>query len=407
MKRRSIVALGLLLGSLAACGDDGGDGSGGGSGGSGSTSTSTGSTGSTTTTATTTGSGGDDAGAGGAGGSGGDATGGSGGEGVGGSGGEGGGGTASCADLPLGSLEDAVEAGDHPCGPVLEAVRGRVGEQTNGSFVVWSRRTDSGLALVVSAAHTLGGGWFGPVGTEVAEGITVPAETGVLRLFVPEPDGTLEPASKPISPLYDLFHLAIPAEEHSGSLGGILPEHDAFIGLVDAQRIPIGDVWPEPAPRTDGLVPLYDPTDATLEPPTFGDPDPGEQVVLVGFPAQGFSVGAFSVGPVLTDDEADAAIAALADAGDEEGFIPYDPEVEFLVRGESQGGMSGGGAFDADGRYLGTLVRASLAPQVPQIVRIVRMSFIEARFRAAVEALDAETLAAVAPFIGGAEPPLE
>jgi hypothetical protein len=398
---RVAISLSTLTFSLLGCGDDTTEGSGG-SGGSPATSTTSATTTSTATTGAT-GTGGEAQGTGGAGG-GGAGTGGSaeGGAGVGGTGT--GGGAEACVDHPIASVEDAVEVPGHPCGPWLEGVRGRVGAQSNGSFVIWSRRTTSGLGLVVSATHTLGPGWFGTPNTAVEEAVVAPADEGVLRLFVPDPAGATR--TEDISPLYDHFHLAIPAEEN-GNLSNILPRHDAFLGLVDRQRYPLedGGAFPSPGPLEEGLLPLHDPHARTLEAPTFAEPVAGEQVLLVGFPAGGFSKGAFSVGPVLDDLEAEAAIAELAAVDDEEGFIAYEPEVELLVRATSLAGMSGGGAFDGEGRLLGTLVRASQTPEVPQIVRLVRMSWIDARYRAALDAADEDTLAAVARFVEGEDPP--
>ena len=292
--------------------------------------------------------------------------------------------SGECAEIDVSSIEDGLGAA-HPCRSWLEAVRGRVGAfSLIGSFTVMSRRTTSKLAVVVSAAHTQGNE-FDSVGTTVAASLVVPATTGVLKLKVPPADGAL--GLPDLSPLYTMFHDAIPAAENNAGLTAIRPRHDFFVGVVDGQRIQYEDgPFPEPADRMGGEVPLYDPTGATTSDARFAAAAAGEQAILVGYPKVGPESGAFSVGRILSDGEATAALAALAAAGDEEGSLAYDPEVEFLVDAVALPGMSGGGVFDRDGRFLGAMVRASSGAHVPTIVRVVRMTFIEGRMAALVAA---------------------
>jgi hypothetical protein len=304
----------------------------------------------------------------------------------------------------LARIEDGLAAAD-TCRTWLDDVRGRVlVSGANGSAVAWSRRTDDGYALVASAVHTLGDGWFGTSGSDVARALVAPETRGVLRLRVPAPD-TAAPQLDSLSSLYSLFHVAIPAGENRDGLRGILPRHDVFLGLTDRSRISDnGGVFPMELERTPGLVALHDPDDHTRLDPILASPASGDLVLLVGYPqdTSQYPRGAYAVGRVLGDAAAVEAISALAVAGDEEGTIPYDAEAEMLVVGDAAPGMSGGGAFLADGTWVGTLVRGS-DPQANlggrRIVRIVRASYLAAQTTAAFRALDETQRLAFAPFL--------
>jgi hypothetical protein len=71
-----------------------------------------------------------------------------------------------------------------------------------------------------------------------------------------------------------------------------------------------------------------------------------------------------------------------------------------FIEGSAITGMSGGGAFDTDGRVVGILVRASTEHPTRQFVRAVRMSYVVARVRQAVEALEPDRRQAVETYLG-------
>jgi hypothetical protein len=146
---------------------------------------------------------------------------------------------------------------------------------------------------------------------------------------------------------------------------------------------------------------LYDPDDVTLTEPTFAEVGGGDVVLVLGYPQAGPHAGVFagSVGRVLGEEEAHAAIDMLQDAGDEEGAIAYDPAAEMLLEARASVGMSGGGVFDVAGRQVGVLVRASDVHDGRQIVRAVRMTHIVIAVEKAFNLLDAATQAAVEPFM--------
>lgn len=304
--------------------------------------------------------------------------------------------TVLCDDGSLHAIVDTIADAD-ACADRVDAVRGRVGRQSVGSFVLWSRRTEGEQALVASALHTLGAGWYGPVGTEITAALEPPQDIGVLRLQVPPADGAL--SFDALSPLYDLYHPDVPAVQHTQDMADILPRHDLFVGLTDPQRLPNLDPFPTPEPLQPGPVPLYDPLDATTSEPTFSAAEAGSTALIIGFPSEGPPDGAFSLGTILDDAEALAAIEELAAAGDEEGSIPYDAEVEMLVVSHAEVGMSGGGAFDDQGRWIGVLVRASTTDGVGPYTRVVRATHIAEGLDEAFSTLSEAEQAAVAPFI--------
>jgi hypothetical protein len=304
----------------------------------------------------------------------------------------------SCDDGQLHPVADTI-ASDDACAAWLDGVRGRVGAQGPGSFVVWDRRTEDQLALVASAMHTLGAGWFADAGAPVEEGLAPPGSLGVLRLSFPPADGDLTLGT--LSPLYDLYHPDVPADQHTVGMADIEPRHDFFVGLTDPQRIAWSGTGPflQPGPREPGPVPVYDPLEATTTPPTWAEAEPDAETLLVGFAADGSESGSFSIGAVLDDAAAEDAIDELAAAGDEEGSIPYDPEVEVLVAAAAAVGMSGGGLFDEQGQWVGVLVRGSTTDGVGPYARAVRASYVVARLEAAHDALPDDASDEVAPFL--------
>jgi hypothetical protein len=303
-----------------------------------------------------------------------------------------------CDAVEVRPIEEGIADGE-ACRTWLELTRGRVGAQSLiGSFAVVSRRTRDGLGLAVSAAHTQGTGAFGAEGTDVEASLAAPADEGTLSFKVPPADGALRVDE--LSPHYVLGHDAIPAAENNPSLTAIHPRHDYFLTIVDRQRLTFdGGAFPTPGPREDERTPLFDPGELTTDDAPWAAATTGERAILIGFPQAGPETGAFSVGEILDDAGAEAALAALADAGDEEGDLAYDPEVEFLVATRAIGGMSGGGVFDGEGRFLGTMVRGSTSETAPPIVRVVRFTYVAARAQAILAAMAPAARDALAPFL--------
>jgi hypothetical protein len=292
----------------------------------------------------------------------------------------------SCDDLT--SLFPVDSVLESPSGSCLEWVNrsyGRAIQATTGSATIWSRRTEHGTALVVGAVHTLGEGWFGPSNTAVTESIVNPGSlTGIARLFLIRPDGT--GPDHLASPWFGLYNPDIAAERNNNLMQDLLPREDFYVAVADSQKLDVSGLPPMVDPIITDAVPMYDPTAATTTDPTWADAVEGDFVLLLGYPQTTGELTA-SVGRVLSDYEAEQAVAALADMGDPEGGVAYDPEAEMIIRGEAIAGMSGGAAVDLEGRLVGILVRATDVHDGEQYVRAVRMSWVVARLAEAFEKL--------------------
>ncbi len=317
-------------------------------------------------------------------------------------------GTVSCATpptvcqpvTPLFSVVEVISDQDHPCREWVYKLQGRVAKNSQASASVWSLRTETGTALVVSALHTLGGGYLGPGGSLIEERLRDPAEEpGATRIFlVKGEDGSVDSLA---SVLFILYNPEVPPEQSGNYLRDILPRHDFFVGVIDSQKVVMEPLPGEPAPLRHEPPVIFDPSGLTTVVPTYADVNPGDAVVLMGYPLADDLAGmlAASIGKVLSDTEAEGAIKELAALGDEEGGIAYDPEAEMIIEGHAVKGMSGGGVYDWAGKQVGIIVRASNEYDGKQYVRAVRMTFVVARLISAYETLSDTERTAVSPYL--------
>lgn len=311
---------------------------------------------------------------------------------------------SATAPLPRQRLEEACRATtllavgevmadeQHPCRPWVEAVAGRVlAQEPLGSAVLWTRRTDRQTGIIAGALHTLG------------------AASGARTLDHAEVAALLDPSAEPPAPrlhwptrgAYDgflspMFLLLLPrSDEPPRPLADTPPRGDFFLAAVDAQRSDAGR--PRFEPLEDGPIPADDPLDATTRSPTWAALAPGARVLLVGVPHDGDLRGreVASTGVALADDEVREALGELARAGDAEAALPYEPTAEAFIEAPATRGMSGGGAFDGEGRLVGVVVRATDRHPTRQLVRVVRMSWIVAELERARAALPAAQRARV------------
>ncbi len=299
-------------------------------------------------------------------------------------------------------VADALADPAHPCHDWVVQTHGRVAGSGSMSAVIWSLDTEAGTGVMLSAIHTLGEGWFGAPGSDVSLSLTDPSlSQGVSRIFLASPGGGAPSSS--VSPMFSLFNPAIPSAETGNQMADILPRHDFYAATLDDQSIETDStsigIETDPLRHAPPLV--DDPDGLTRESPTWADLEGGDLVLCVGYPMVGdfAQQSAASAGRVLDDAEAELAIEALAAAGDEEGQIPYDAEVERLIEGAGLAGMSGGATFDTEGRLVGVLVRASTDLPDVQYLRVVRMSFVVDALIGAYQALDATGQATVAPYL--------
>ncbi|UCG54785.1 MAG: hypothetical protein JSV32_00780, partial [Dehalococcoidia bacterium] len=289
---------------------------------------------------------------------------------------------------PLFSVSEAISNHSLSCWERLYELQGRVAKNSQMSASIWSLNTEAGTALIVSALHTLGEGWLGPGGTLIEERLSDPNEKpGATRIFlVKGEDGSVDNLA---SVLFILYNPEVPPDQSGNFLRDIHPRHDFFVGVIDSQKIVMEPFPGEPAPLRHEPPIIFDPSGLTTTSSTYADTNPGDTVVMMGYPQAGdfASTLAASIGRVLSDEEAEAAIGELAALGDEEGGIPYDPEVEMIIEGHAALGMSGGGAYDSVGRQVGIIVRASDEYNGKQFVRAVRMTFAVSSLLSAYKAL--------------------
>ncbi len=309
--------------------------------------------------------------------------------------------TADCETVTaLFAVGDLLASGSGPCFDWVGSVYGRAILDSIGTAVVFTRANQYQLGLMIGAMHTLGEGYFGAGGTDLPETMSDPAEqSGVARLQLIPQNGSIELPY--LSAMFFLFHPELPAEENNNQLQNILPRHDFYAGIVDSQLFEMGGAAPLPEPLVLAPLPLYDPLGLTIDDPVIRNPQDDEIVLFLGYPRDGDLAGSLAAGAgrTLSNDEAEQVIAQLGTAGDVEGDIEYDPEVEFLIEGASVVGMSGSGVFDRDGNQIGLLVRASDVHDGTQYVRAVRLTFIMDSILSAFETLDPQDQDRVAPFL--------
>ncbi len=310
---------------------------------------------------------------------------------------------ADCADVTsLFAVRDVLVNRDHGCFVWVDETHGRVARSGAASAAIWTRRTEFGTAVMTSAVHTLGVGFLGPGGSEIAQTLRDPSlEHGVARVRLIDEDGI--DSSVFVSPVFVLYNPAIPVGENGNGFADILPEHDFYLAVVDGQRLEDAPLLEVPGPLSNEGPRLYDPAMRADVEPTFAASSADALVLIMGYPADGHGNSGTplcaSVGRVLSDAEAVSAVVALAAAGDEEGGIAYDAEVEMIIEGSAAGGMSGGGVFDRDGLLVGVIVRATEAASLPQYVRAVRMTYVVSRLGGAFDGLAPEVRDAVSRYL--------
>ena len=294
-------------------------------------------------------------------------------------------------------VRDVLAAEGDPCEPRAAALYGRaVLVPGRGSGSIWTRRTEHGTGILLTAAHVISPCGFD---ADCPESLRDPkADPGAATIRLTEASGVY--ASK-WSAHFFLFNPYTPAGQIYSP--GILPRVDFSASVVDAQTFePWGSGVATPGPLVDAPLPLHDPERLTLGAATWAEAEPGAWVATVGYPFDDDGEQrelAMSVGRVLDDAEAAAVVQALRALGDDEGSIAYDAEAEFLIEGQAVRGMSGGGVYDEAGRQVGTLVRGSSVPVKAQYLRAVRTSYVVDRIGATLESLSEEQRARVSPYL--------
>ncbi|QHV96660.1 trypsin-like peptidase domain-containing protein [Spirosoma endbachense] len=302
-------------------------------------------------------------------------------------------------DLSVLTLEEVVNSNDQNLTDLLNKVRGSVGRRGPASKTIWSRKNDYGLGLYISANHVYNlSGWS----SRSAQLFDLSAENlGIFETSqIPPTSGNIALGDTLIAD-FPLMHFDIsPGTTNTA----ILPAEDFYLGIIDNQRIKQGPLAQHPG-LVQTTVPLrmYDPANRTKVVQTWAAPNAGEKAIAVGYPQDkaNYPNGAVAYGKILSDIEATAIIPQLKAAGDVEGDIAYDSNVEFFLEAQALVGMSGGGVFNSAGHLLGIMVRASDQANAPPIIRVVKVSHIHSKMIEFYHRMSESDKRKLLPFIGG------
>ncbi len=184
----------------------------------------------------------------------------------------------------------------------------------------------------------------------------------------------------------------------------IKPEDDFVVGTISGEPVEVvGHIGALPnAKVSDKRLAVHDPREVATSQQPWAEAKPGTQALVLGFPRDmpAMTFGGelvASVGEILDDTRAKEMLLR-SDA--DEAAIPYDPSVELVVAARAWSGMSGGGAFDEDGRYLGVSVRGTLTPvDGKYLVRVVRAPYVMKQLSAALAAAPAPLRTKLEPFL--------
>jgi len=295
-------------------------------------------------------------------------------------------------------IEDVLSGNDQSLISILNKVRGSVGKRGPASKTIWSRKNDHGLGLYISANHVYGiSGWT----SRTAQFFDLSAEnSGIFETSqLPPGNGNIALGNTLIAD-FPLMHFDISPNATNTT---ILPAEDFYIGIVDNQRVEQGSFpqYPNLVQIAEPLQ-MYDPGNRTKADQTWNTPILGEKAIAVGYPQDkaNYPNGAMAYGKILSDTEATDMIQKLKSAGDTEGDLPYNPDVEFFVEAQAIAGMSGGGVFNSDGQLLGIMVRASDHEKAPKIIRVVKITYIKAKMVGFYNSLPETNRNKIRPFIG-------
>lgn len=302
-------------------------------------------------------------------------------------------------DKELLKIEQALASNDQDLIALLNKVRGSVGKIGPGSKTIWSRKNDYSLGLYISANHVYGiSGW----GTRNPEFFDITKENkGIFEgSQIPQKNGVIE-LGKTLIADFPLMHFEISSSVTNTT---ILPIEDFYLGVVDNQRVEQKAFPQYPSTvKINSQLDMYDPSNRTLAVNTWSNHEPGTKAILIGYPQdnKAYPNGAVTMGNILTDSEAISVLKILKDEGDEEGNVPYNENVEFIVQAKAVAGMSGGGVFNNSGELLGIMVRASTSSNSKNIVRVVKINYIRNKMIDFYNSLSVSNKEKIKPFISG------
>ena len=307
-----------------------------------------------------------------------------------------------CANVELVLASTILQDLAHPCRARVDAVYGRMmatGSKFSGTLV--STKPTRGAGLVVTCLHCTGPDGRGLHDPEIAEPSTFQTRGPAHEVG----SKVLSGRETQVFFLHRLYSVIPPksALDAFGHLTNIEPRHDFVVATISGAPVEVvGQIGAMArATVSDTKLTVHDPM-AILGAETWGTAQIGTQVLVLGFPSDlpdhvfaGQLVA--SVGEVLDDARA-KDLLSRADA--DEAAIAYDPAVEFVVATHASSGMSGGGAFDEAGRYLGITVRGTVKPvDGTYLVRIVRAPYVFGQLDAALAKAPEALRAKLTPFV--------
>ena len=306
-------------------------------------------------------------------------------------------------DLELASkiLADA----SHPCRARVDAALGRmifVGVAFSGTVVTTTPARGAGLVITCQHCTGVDSGDPGVREPEKEDPVTFQARAPAKLADHKITSGTE-------TELYFVYRLFSPTPPKSafdakGHLVNILPKDDFVVGTISGKSIGVvGHLGALPSAKVDDTkLALHDPREIARSQQPWADAKPNTRALVLGFPRDlpdkkfGGELVA-SVGEILDDARAKDL---LSRSDPDEAAIPYDPTVELVVAARAVPGMSGGGTFDEDGRYLGVNVRGTVKPvDGLYLIRVVRAPYIMKQLDAALAAAPESTRAKVKPFV--------
>lgn len=296
-------------------------------------------------------------------------------------------------------IEDILSGDDQRVIDLVNKVRGSVGRRGPASKTIWSRKNDYRLGLYISANHVYNINGWGSRYAEFFDIISI--NTGIFETSqIPPTNGSLEMGNTLIAD-FPLMHFDIST---SATNTTILPSEDFYLGIIDNQRVQQSQFPQYPSlVQINTPLEIYDPNGRSLAFQTWGTPIVGEKAWAVGYPQDrgNYPNGAVAYGKILSNFDAEKVLSQLQTAGDTEGNISYNPNVEFLLDAQALPGMSGGGVFNSQGQLLGIMVRASNTENAPKIIRVVRIEYIKSKITEFYNSLTQSNKDKLKPFIDG------
>jgi hypothetical protein len=306
---------------------------------------------------------------------------------------------ATCDNVELELASKILSDPQHPCRDWVDATHGRMAA-TGMAFsgAVLTQETPRGAGWLATCQHCTGpdGDGLHDVEKEDPSWFQMRAPAKLVGTQV------LSGRETQLYFVHRLFSLMPPksAFDAKGHLTNVLPSHDFVIGVISGTPVEVvGHIGVMPSSKIgDAKLDLYDPKHIASP----AEPVAGKHALVMGFPRDlpDHTFGGelvVSVGEILDDERAKSM---LLKSDPDEAAIPYDPKVEVVIAARAVSGMSGGGAFDEDGHYLGIAVRGTVKPvDGKYLVRVVRMKYVTQQFQAALDRAPEPLGKKLAPFL--------